>query len=133
MFALTALFAFALGTVVTTENRQPLRLCFRASQSDLDSLADQIADRSPETPQEIERRIGYYTITTAYSVRGAVILRLDRSISTHSHYGFIRVPGQGNKELAGKDFGLPYSGFEHLFDDWYVFYSYYDSVKTGWS
>ena len=112
---------------------RPLNAAFRESETDLNQLADQVLAANQSAAVLLDAPTGHYHVVTGHVANGAVILRLDDSDSPHDYYGFIRIPGGTTEPIDGAGYGLPWSGFRQLSDNWFVFFSYYWATKDGWS
>ena len=135
--SLLTLGVLLLGADSMARQNGPLQFCFYASESRLDSLADDLISSSEGTKVPLNETAGVYHIMSGQVVNDIVILRLDDSENSHEFYGFIRVSNRKSDlfdaegRINGERFGLEDSAFKHLSGDWYVFYSHYWSIKIG--
>jgi len=131
--ALFTVFGITLGVVFFARRHDPVRICFRLSRSEMDQLADSVAIAAAPGISRVDRFVGNYFVQSAERWNDAIILRIEDAPNPHFEYGFIRIPNLVEGAPIGEDYGLPECWFDHLSGDWYVFYSGYMAVKTGWS
>jgi hypothetical protein len=145
-----AFLLIAAATYWMVRSEMPMRAAFSLSRPGLDQLAD-VALADPKNAHTLAGRwVGLYRVSGVEVIGRTVVLYIGED---RGDYGFTRVPraasdvifkarGQEDDEHYHADF--PERGRSDPFDhmdpegrriagDWFVMYSWYWSVKVGWS
>jgi hypothetical protein len=139
------LVVIALMGYVAVEQHIPFKVATVLSEHAFDELADAALADPKNVHELVGRRAGLYSIAGVEIIGNSVVLYVGRD---RGNYGFVRVPNapadiifneprDPDNPAQCNDFPKTADGLDpygkRIFGDWFVMYSFYWSIKDGWS
>jgi hypothetical protein len=131
MISITGIIGFAIGSIICVELQQPLRFCFGQSLGSFDAFVANHTDFQSADKFEPGSSVGYYRVYSINQNQGATLFRTDNSESPRAAAGFAFMPNGVSDTIDGRSIGLEHAKLTKIRNNWYVFYSWYDSMKLG--